>query len=102
MEALNKTYDSPRPADPGPVDLASVTPPAFQSMLGALPIGQVSAPLVAADGVSIVIICSRQSNPVGLPSDDAIANAIIEQRIQLESEQLLDNLRHRSIITPDQ
>ncbi len=99
MEALNKTFNSPRPADPGPVDLASVTPPAFQTMLSTLPLGQVSGPLVAVDGVSIVIICSRQSNPVGLPSDDAIANAIINQRIQMESQQLLDNLRHRSIIS---
>jgi peptidyl-prolyl cis-trans isomerase SurA len=99
MEALNKTYNSPRPADPGPVDLASVTPPAFQAMLGSLPLGQVSQPLVAVDGVSIVIICSRESNPVGLPSDDVISTAIINLRIQMESQQLLDNLRHRSIIT---
>jgi peptidyl-prolyl cis-trans isomerase SurA len=99
MEALNKTYNSPRPADPGPVDLSQVTPPAFQAMLSTLPLGQVSGPLVAADGVSIVIICSRQVNPVGLPSDDDIANAIINQRIQMESQQLLDTLRHRSIIT---
>jgi peptidyl-prolyl cis-trans isomerase SurA len=98
MEALNKTYNSPRPADPGPVNLSQVTPPAFQAMLGSLPLGQVSAPLVAVDGVSIVIICSREANPVGLPSDDDIANAIINQRIQMESQQLLDNLRHRSII----
>jgi peptidyl-prolyl cis-trans isomerase SurA len=99
MEALNKTYNSPRPADPGPVDLSQVTPPAFQAMLSTLPLGQVSGPLVAADGVSIVIICSRQVNSVGLPSDDDIANAIINQRIQMESQQLLDTLRHRSIIT---
>jgi peptidyl-prolyl cis-trans isomerase SurA len=101
MEALAKTDNSPRPADPGPVDLSQVTPPAFQAMLGTLPPGQVSAPLVAVDGVSIVIICSRVANPVGLPSDDAIANAIINQRIQMESQQLLDNLRHRSIINQD-
>jgi len=99
MSALNASYGNVRPADPGPVTLANVTPPAFQSLLGAIPIGQVSEPLVASDGVSIVIVCSRDSAPVGLPSDDAIANAIINQRVELESEQLLDNLRHRSIIT---
>jgi peptidyl-prolyl cis-trans isomerase SurA len=99
MEALNKSYGSTRPADPGPVNLADVTPPAFQAILGNLPLGQVSGPLVAVDGVSIVVICSRDTNPVGLPSDDAITNAIINQRIQMESQQLLDNLRHRSIIT---
>ncbi len=99
MEALNAKYGTPRPADPGPVNLSGVTPPAFQAMLANLPLNQVSPPLVALDGASIVIVCLRESSPVGLPSDDAIANAIIQQRIQLESQQLLDNLRHRSIIT---
>jgi peptidyl-prolyl cis-trans isomerase SurA len=99
MEALNNTYGKVRPADPGPVNLSTVTPPAFQALLANIPIGQVSQPLVAPDGASIVIICSRASNPVGLPSTDAITNAIVNQRIQLESQQLLDNLRHRSIIT---
>ena len=98
MEALNAADGAAHPANPGPVDLSGVTPPAFQALLASIPLGQVSQPLVAVDGVSIVIVCSRQSSPVGLPSDDAIANAIISQRIQLESDQLLDNLRHRSII----
>jgi len=98
MAALNASYGNVRPADPGPVNLSGVTPPAFQTLLGSLPLNQVSPPLVAIDGVSIVIVCSRASSPVGLPSDDAISDAIINQRVQLESQQLLDNLRHRSII----
>ena len=50
MEALNNTYGHTRPADPGPVNLADVTPPAFQTVLANLPIGQVSQPLVNQDG----------------------------------------------------
>jgi peptidyl-prolyl cis-trans isomerase SurA len=99
MEALNDAEGKTRPADPGPVNLGNVTPPAFQALLGNLPIGQVSQPLVASDGVSIVIVCSRNTSPVGLPSDDDIANNIINQRVQMESQQMLDDLRHRSIIT---
>jgi peptidyl-prolyl cis-trans isomerase SurA len=99
MTALNARYGNARPADPGDVNLADVTPPAFQNLLASIPIGQVSQPLVAVDGASIVIVCSRASNPAGLPSDDAIGTAIINQRVQLESQQLLDDLRHRSIIT---
>ncbi len=99
MEALNNADGKTRPADPGPVNLAQVTPPAFQTLLANLPVGQVSRPLVAQDGVSIVIVCSRQTSPVGLPSDNDIGDAIISQRVQMESQQLLDDLRHRSIIT---
>jgi len=101
MEALNAQFGNVRPADPGPVDLASVTPPAFQAILANLPPGQVSQPLVAQDGVSVVTVCSKSTNAVGLPSDDQIAQVIIERRVELESQQLLDDLRHRSIITTD-
>jgi peptidyl-prolyl cis-trans isomerase SurA len=99
MEALNASFGNVRPADPGPVDLADVTPPQFQQLLATMPIGQISQPLVAQDGVSVVMVCSRQVQPVGLPSDEQIRELIIERRVQLESQQLLDDLRHRSIIS---
>jgi len=101
MEALNASLGSGRPADPGPVDLSQVTPPAFQTILANLQVGQVSQPLVAQDGVSVVTLCSKTTNAVGLPSDNDIAQVIVERRVQLESQQLLDDLRHRSIITTD-
>jgi peptidyl-prolyl cis-trans isomerase SurA len=91
MEALNNSFGKIRPADPGPVDLASVAPPAFQTILANL----------AQDGVSIVTLCSKQTAAVGLPSDDQITQVIVARRVQLESQQLLDDLRHRSIITQD-
>jgi peptidyl-prolyl cis-trans isomerase SurA len=99
MTALNARFGNVHPADPGPVNLATVTPPAFQNLLSNLQVGQVSQPLVAQDGVSVVIECSRQAQAESLPSDDAIAQIIVERRVELESKQLLDNLRHRSIIT---
>jgi peptidyl-prolyl cis-trans isomerase SurA len=99
MTALNATLGNAHPADPGPVNLATVTPAAFQTLLGNLAPGQVSQPLVAQDGVSVVMVCSRQQQAEALPSDDDIANIIIERRVEMESQQLQDDLRHRSIIT---
>jgi peptidyl-prolyl cis-trans isomerase SurA len=89
------------PADPGPVNLATVTPPVFQTLLAQLPIGQASRPLVESDGASVVMVCSRTNEAEPLPSDQEISNIIIERRVALESQQLLDELRHRSIITQD-
>jgi peptidyl-prolyl cis-trans isomerase SurA len=66
-----------------------------------LPIGQVSQPLVAQDGVSVVMVCSRTQQAASLPSDQDIGNMIVNQRVELESHQLLDELHHRSIITED-
>jgi peptidyl-prolyl cis-trans isomerase SurA len=101
MEALNARFGNVRPADPGPVDLSTVSPPAFQTILANLQPGQVSQPLVAQDGVSVVTVCAKQTSAVGLPSDSQITQVIIERRVELESQQLLDDLRHRSIITTD-
>jgi peptidyl-prolyl cis-trans isomerase SurA len=99
IAALNASLGNVHPADPGPVNLATVTPPAFQTVLAQLPIGQASRPLVQTDGVSVVMVCSRNTQAEALPSDQAISDIIVERRVELESQQLLDDLRHRSIIT---
>lgn len=98
ITALNNAYGAVRPADPGPVNLATVTPPAFQQVLAALPLDTVSRPLVEASGVSVVMVCSRSQEKPQLPPDAAIENMIINQRVELDSEQMMDQLRHRSVI----
>jgi peptidyl-prolyl cis-trans isomerase SurA len=99
MDALNKTFGAARADDPGPVNLAEVTPPAFQQILATIPLNHISQPLVAQDGVSVVMVCTRQTKAQGLPDDTQIRDIIIQRRVQLESQQLLDDLRHRSIIS---
>jgi peptidyl-prolyl cis-trans isomerase SurA len=99
MDAINAAYGNIRPADPGPVNLATVSPPQFQAILAGLSVGQVTQPLIAQDGVSIIMLCDKQVAAPALPSDDDIRQVIVQQRVQLESQQLQDDLRHRSIIT---
>ncbi|MGE4480517.1 peptidylprolyl isomerase [Acidocella sp.] len=98
VEALNAAYGNVHPANPGPVNLATVTPTAFQKILASLPLNTLSRPLVEAAGVSVVMICGRTQEKAQLPSDDTITNMIIDRRVQLESEQMMDQLRHRSVI----
>jgi peptidyl-prolyl cis-trans isomerase SurA len=98
VAALNASYGNVRQADPGQVNLATVTPPAFQNILAKLTPGQISVPLVAQDGVSVVMVCTRQQQAATLPSDEEIGNIIIERRVEMESQQLLENLRHNSMI----
>lgn len=99
MEAANATLGNIRPSDPGPVILENVTPAAFQNILAHLQPNQTSQPLVAQDGVSIVMLCSKQNQAAGLPPDQNISDLIVQHRVELESQQLLDDLRNRSIIT---
>jgi len=98
MAALNAQYGNVQPADPGPVVLATVTPASFQTLLTNLPLNKPSVPLVQQAGVSMVMVCSRNEQAAALPSDNDISNMIVNRRVELESQQLLDILRHRAII----
>lgn len=98
MEAANKAAGSKQPADPGPVVLARVTPPAFQSLLKTIPLNKVSEPLISNDGVAVVMVCSRgMQNPIG-PSSAEVAQAILENRAELLSRQMIANLRRQAVI----
>jgi peptidyl-prolyl cis-trans isomerase SurA len=99
MAALNAQYGNVHAADPGPVTLATVTPASFQTLLTNLPLNQPSPPLVQQDGVTAVMVCSRGLQAAALPSDDDISDMIVNRRVDLESQQLLDILRHRAVIT---
>ncbi len=101
VQALNASYGNIQPSNPGPVNLATVTPPAFQQVLAQLPLNTLSRPLVQATGVSVVMICSRSQEKAQLPPDNQIANMIVDRRVELESEQMMDQLRHRSVILQD-
>ncbi|MDE8345944.1 MAG: peptidylprolyl isomerase [Acidocella sp.] len=99
IAAINASFGNAHPSDPGPVNLATVSPPAFQQVLANLPPGKTSRPLVEQDGVSVVMVCAKNTAAPSLPSDQDIENIIVQRRVALESQQLLDDLRHRSIIT---
>lgn len=98
ITALNAAYGNIRPANPGPVNLATVTPPAFQQILATLPLDTISRPLVEESGVSVVMVCTRTQEQEQLPPDSDISDMIINRRVGLEAEQMMDQLRHRSVI----
>ena len=65
MEAAAKANPSPRPIDPGEVRLDRVNPPAFRQLMQTIPIGQASQPLVATDGITVLVVCARAGEEPG-------------------------------------
>jgi peptidyl-prolyl cis-trans isomerase SurA len=98
MEAANRAAGTIKPADPGPVDLAQVTPPQFQALLERLPVGQASPPLLAQNGVTLVMICSKNTQAAALPSRDQIAEQLFNSRVGLAAQQTLDQLHRQGNI----
>jgi peptidyl-prolyl cis-trans isomerase SurA len=98
MEQVAKANNSPRPADPGEVRLETVTPPAFRQMLASLPFDRASQPLVANDGIAVIIVCAREQKDLAQQSKQEVRAQLLNERVELLSRQLLANLRRHATI----
>jgi peptidyl-prolyl cis-trans isomerase SurA len=98
MEAAAKNNASPRPLDPGEVRLDRVNPPAFRQMLQSISIGQASQPLVSADGITVLVVCSREEKNMAAGNDSDLRAQIVEERAELAARQLQRTLRRQATI----
>lgn len=98
MEQLAAKLHSPRPADPGPIRLEQVNPPAFRKILASQPIGKPTKPLVASDGIAVMVVCSREQKNLDALDAKQVQAQILEKRVELLSQQLQDNLRRKANI----
>ena len=98
VEQTAKAVNSPRPTDPGEVRLEAINPPQFRATLTALPDGKPTQPLVAADGIAVMMICSRAQKNLAVETKEEIANRLIGERVELLSRQLLRDLHRKALI----
>jgi peptidyl-prolyl cis-trans isomerase SurA len=98
MEEVNKANNSPRPADPGEIRLEQLSPPPFRQMVAALPLEHASQPVVANDGVEVLIVCSREQKNIAQRSVQEVKSQLLNTRVELASRQLLANLRRHATI----
>jgi peptidyl-prolyl cis-trans isomerase SurA len=99
MEEANQAGGSGRPSDPGDVRLEAVNPPQLRQMLATLPLNKpTQTPLIAKDGVTVMMVCSREEKNAGVPGREEIANRLLAERAELTSRQLLRDLRRRATI----
>jgi peptidyl-prolyl cis-trans isomerase SurA len=98
MDAANTALGSKRPADPGEIRLESIGIAPLRAVLASLPVGKASQPLVAEDGIAVVMVCSREQKDVGMPSDKELAERLLNERTELVSRQLMRDLQRRAVI----
>jgi peptidyl-prolyl cis-trans isomerase SurA len=98
MEQVAKANNSPRPADPGDIRLDTINPPAFRQLLATLPFDHASQPLVAADGIAVVIVCSRDEKNLATMTDPEMRSRMLSERVELASRQLQRDLRRQAVI----
>lgn len=98
MEAAAKANNSPRPADPGDIRLDRVAPPQFKEVLANLPLDRATQPLVASDGIAVIIVCSREQKNTAHQTKEEIEAQMVNERVELLSRQMLSDLRRRATI----
>ena len=97
IEAANARYGSTRPSDPGPVNLATVGP-TLRAVLEHLQPSHASQPLVAEDGIALIMVCSRDDRVNVLPGRAEIVERVASERAELASRQLMQDLQRRAVI----
>ena len=98
MEAANERAGKVRPSDPGEVRLEGVGSPPLRALLASLPLNQASRPVVANEGVAVLMVCSRETRTQSEPSKQEITNQVLSERIELASRQLQRDLRRRAVM----
>jgi peptidyl-prolyl cis-trans isomerase SurA len=98
MEEAAKANPSTRPVDPGEIRLETVNPPPFRDLLTRLAVGEASQPLVAGDGIAVVIICSKEQKNTAILTKEDVRRRLITERVEMISRQLMRELRRKATI----
>lgn len=75
--------------------------PDQQSAIARLAVGEVTEPLLGPDSLRLVLLCERQEPPATAGADtntDALRQKIFEEKIELEAQKHLRNLRRDATI----
>lgn len=97
IEAAAHAAGSTRATDPGPVRLDRLNGP-MQQLLGSLTVGQASKALVTNDGILVVMLCAKDQKNMAAMTHDDIANQLLDERVELASRQLQQDLKRRALI----
>jgi len=98
MEEAARQLRSPRPADPGQEIRLDIQQGPIRQILEELRPGEPTRPLISADGISVLMLCSRRVENLGAPNPEAIAFGLLRERADLLSRQMMRELRRRADI----
>ncbi len=98
MEDANQRAGTVRPSDPGEVKLETVASVPLRTLLSGLAIGVPSKPVVATEGVAVVMVCSREVKTASAPTKEEVSERLLQERVELTSRQLQRDLRRRAMM----
>ncbi|QCE34238.1 peptidylprolyl isomerase [Acetobacteraceae bacterium] len=97
MEELNDKLGARKAGNPG-TQVMERLPPQMHSILEKLPNKTSTKPLVAGDGISLLMICTRQSRNLAQLTPGQIADQLMNERIEQAARQLQRALQRKAVI----
>ena len=77
---------------------ASQIAPEMRKVIEAMPVGQVSQPIVQKNGVGVIMVCGKTAGSTGGLSRDDVAETILRQRFDTLSRRYLRDLRRTAYV----
>jgi peptidyl-prolyl cis-trans isomerase SurA len=94
FDALAREHGSPGSGDLGTLKLSEL-PEDLRRVIEPLPVGQTSAPVQVAAGISLLLVCSRQEDGI---DRDKIRDSLIGQRLDMLARRYLRDLRRAATV----
>jgi peptidyl-prolyl cis-trans isomerase SurA len=83
---------------PGEVREEQLSPPPLRALIASLPPRQASQPIVAPDGIAVIMVCSRERRNEAEVTPAMARAQIVRERADLLSRQTQRDLRRRAQI----
>jgi peptidyl-prolyl cis-trans isomerase SurA len=87
-----------RPADPGQVRQDTINPPELRELLGSLPVGRPTQPIISPEGVLVIAVCARETRNLAELTPEQARDRLLRERVELISRQVLRDLQRRAQI----
>lgn len=98
IERINAEAGGGRQADPGDLRIDAIPIGPLRELIGTIPVGRASQPLIAEDGVAVMMVCARETKNLGVPGQRELSQRILSERVELTGRQLMRELQRRGVI----
>ena len=98
VDAATKAIPGVKSTESKDVRIDRISNPNLRQLAATLAIDKPSDPLVAQDGVALIVVCARDTRNAGVPAKKELAEQLFSERMELLSRQLMRGLQRRAVI----
>ncbi len=98
LETAMKSVPGAKTTESLDVRVDRIANPGLRQLAATAPVGRVTDPVIAQDGVGLIMVCARETRNVGVPGKKELADQLFSERVDLLSRQMMRGLQRRAVI----